>query len=179
MIKHASFYFSCCYNREIESMGVTEHTLLKSQLLKFYLLFVRVYRGKKLQLLKFSSNFYEISHDDSKDIIRTHNYGYFAFRAKMLFLDKNNFIFKNYRSFTETTVLGTQNILWKFELHQSIFFRFHMYWKFKIQRNKSEWCKTFLSIYFRRFRTNLTYFHSMTYFTGTYIHSRGCVQRQN
>ena len=63
-------------------MGVTEHILQKSQLLKFYLLFVKVYRGKRLKLLKFCINFYEISHDDRKNIIRTHNYGYFAFLAK-------------------------------------------------------------------------------------------------
>ena len=63
-------------------MGVTEHPLEKSQLLKFYLLFVRVYRGKKLKLLKFFINFYEISYDDSIDIIITHNYGYFAFLGK-------------------------------------------------------------------------------------------------
>ena len=82
VIKHSSFYFSSCYNRGIESMRVTEHLLQKSQLLKFYLLFVRVYRGEKLKLLKFSSNFYEISHNDSKDFIRTNNYGYFEFLGK-------------------------------------------------------------------------------------------------
>ena len=63
-------------------MGVTEQPLQKSQLLKVYLLFVRVYRGKKLELLQFSNNFYEISHDDSKDINRTHKYGYLAFWGK-------------------------------------------------------------------------------------------------
>ena len=34
--KNASFYFSCCYNRGIETMGVTEHILQKSQLLIVY-----------------------------------------------------------------------------------------------------------------------------------------------
>ena len=63
-------------------MGVTEHILQKSQLLKFYPFFVIVSRGKRLQLLKFWINFNEISHNDSKDIIRTHNYGYFAFLDK-------------------------------------------------------------------------------------------------
>ena len=42
---------------------------------------IRYGRGKdiekKVKTLKFSSNFYQISHNDSKDIIRTHNYGYF------------------------------------------------------------------------------------------------------
>ena len=33
-------------------MGLTEHPLQKSQLLKFYLLLVRVYRGKRLKFLK-------------------------------------------------------------------------------------------------------------------------------
>ena len=74
--------FFCCYKRGIESMGVTVHPLQKSQLLRFYLLFVRVYRGKMLKLLKFSSNFYKISHADSKGIITTHYYGYFAFLGK-------------------------------------------------------------------------------------------------
>ena len=45
---------------------VTWHTLQKSQLLKFYLLFVRIYRGNELYLLTISSNAYEISHNDSK-----------------------------------------------------------------------------------------------------------------
>ena len=35
-----------------------------------------------LKLMKFSSNFYKIAHDDSKDIITTHKYGYFAFLGK-------------------------------------------------------------------------------------------------
>ena len=37
---------------------------------------------------------------------------------------------QNYRSFTETTVIGTENILRKFELNQIIFSRFYSYWKF-------------------------------------------------
>ena len=35
VIKHVSLYFSCCYNRGIEAMGLTGHILQKSQLLKF------------------------------------------------------------------------------------------------------------------------------------------------
>ena len=34
--KNASFYFSCCNDRGIETMGVAEHISQKSQLLKFY-----------------------------------------------------------------------------------------------------------------------------------------------
>ena len=46
VINHASFNFSCCYNRWNEVKGVAERILQKSQLLKFYLLLVRTYRGK-------------------------------------------------------------------------------------------------------------------------------------
>ena len=64
-------------------MRVTEHPLQKPQLLKSYLFFIRVYRGKKMKPLKFSRNFYEISHDD-KDIIRTYYCGYFAFLGQIM-----------------------------------------------------------------------------------------------
>ena len=43
------------------------------------------------------------------------------FLVKMWFLNKNSFISQNYRPFTETTVMSTENILWKFELNQIIF----------------------------------------------------------
>ena len=33
------------------------------------------------------------------------------FWVKMWFLNKNSVSFQNYRSFTETTVMGTENIL--------------------------------------------------------------------
>ena len=46
------------------------------------------------------------------------------FWAKMWFLNKYNFISQYYRFFTQTTVIGTENILWKFELDQSIFLDF-------------------------------------------------------
>ena len=59
------------------------------QFLKFYWLFIRVYRGKKLSLLKFSSNFYQFSYNDSKDIIRTHKCGYFEFLGKNVVFDQN------------------------------------------------------------------------------------------
>ena len=44
--------------------------------------------------------------------------------AKNVFLNKNNSIPQNHRSFTETTVMGSGNILWKFELDQIIFLDF-------------------------------------------------------
>ena len=65
-------------------MRVTEHPLQKSQLLKFYLFSLGYIEEKQLKLLKFSHIFYEISHDDSKDIFRSHNYGYFAFLGKKM-----------------------------------------------------------------------------------------------
>ena len=40
--------------------------------------------------------------------------------------------------------MGTQNILWKKLARLDHFSIFHGNWKFKIQRNKWEWCKTFL-----------------------------------
>ena len=55
------------------------------------------------------------------------------FGQKMSFLNKSNFISQNYQPFTERTVIGLGNILWKFKLYQIIFFRFHRHWKFKIQ----------------------------------------------
>ena len=56
-------------------------TLQKSQLLKFYRLFIWVYLEKVVTLEVFKQ-FYEISHNDSKDMIRTHKYGNFAFLGK-------------------------------------------------------------------------------------------------
>ena len=55
-------------------MGVTEHILQKSQLLKFTYLSLGY-----IEVLQFCINFYEISHNDRKDIIRTHYHDYFAF----------------------------------------------------------------------------------------------------
>ena len=42
----------------------------------------------------------------------------------VFFFNKNNFISQNYRIFTESTVKGSGNILWKFELDQIIFLDF-------------------------------------------------------
>ena len=44
----------------------------------------------------------------------------------MWFLNKNNFLSQNFRLFffTETTVMGSGNILWKFDLDQIIFLDF-------------------------------------------------------
>ena len=36
------------------------------------------------------------------------------FWAKIWFLNKNKFIYQNYRSFAQTIVMYTENILWKF-----------------------------------------------------------------
>ena len=66
----------------MESVGINTPALQKSHLLTFYWLFIRVYWGKKLKRLEFSSNLYEFSHNDDKDIIRTYNHGYFAYFGK-------------------------------------------------------------------------------------------------
>ena len=44
--------------------------------------------------------------------------------------------------------MGSGNILWKFDLDQIIFLDFTGIENLKIQRNKSEWCKSFLGVYF-------------------------------
>ena len=63
---------------------------------------------------------------------------YFAFLCqKCGFFNKNYFISQNYRSFTESTVMGSGNILLKFEIDQVIFLDFTGIESFKIQRNKS------------------------------------------
>ena len=140
--------FLLLYHQGIEAMGVTEYILQKSQLLEFYSLFVRVYRGKRLLLLKFLINLYEISHDDRKDFIITNNYSTFAFLGK-----KCGFWIKIIASLKATGLLYRINSygfrkhslkIWAWSDH---FSRFHRYWKFKIQRNKSKWCKTFFEEY--------------------------------
>ena len=60
-------------------MGVTEHILQKSQLLKFTYLLLGYIEEKSCNFCSFCINFYEISHNDRKDIIRTHYHDYFAF----------------------------------------------------------------------------------------------------
>ena len=39
----------------------------------------------------------------------------------MWFMNKNGFMSQKYRCFTETNVMGTEKILWEFELDQIIF----------------------------------------------------------
>ena len=43
------------------------------------------------------------------------------FRVKMWFLNKNSFISQTTGLLQKQTVMGTENILWKFELNQIIF----------------------------------------------------------
>ena len=128
----------------IESMGVTEHPLQKSQLLKFYLLFVRVYRGKNWNFWRFLE-FFMKSHMMIVKTLSEHiimvilHWG-----QKMLFLNKNNFISQNYRSFTQTTVMGKEKILWKFELDQSIFLDFTGIGSLKYKEIRVSGAKLFL-----------------------------------
>ena len=105
--------------------------------------------------MKFSSNVYEISHNDSTDIIRTHNYGYFEFWGK-----KCGFWIKIISSLkTETTVMGTENILWKFELNRIIFSYFIGIWSFKHKEIRLGGANLFWGVYiFKMWEQLLTFY---------------------
>ena len=122
----------------------------KSQLLKFHWLFVRVYGGNKLYILKFSGNVYEILYINSKDIIRRHNYGYFVFFwSKMcFFLTKIVSSLETRGSFKETTIFGKWNILWKFELDLIIFLDFTGIGSLKNKEISVSGAKLFFEEYF-------------------------------
>ena len=62
----------------------------------------------------------------------------------MWFLNKNNFISQNYRSFSETTVMGLGKILWKFEHDQIIFLEFTGIESFKHKEIRVSGAKLFL-----------------------------------
>ena len=66
------------------------------------------------------------------------------FWVKKWFLNKKIFIAQNYRSFTETTVMGTENILWKFELNQIIFLDFTGIGSLKYKEIRVSGAKLFL-----------------------------------
>ena len=66
---------------------------------------------------------------------------HFGSKCWVLF-NKNSFISQNSQPFTETTAMNTFSENWS-----DHFSRFHRYKKFKKQRNKSEWCKTFFEEY--------------------------------
>ena len=86
-------------------MGVTEHPCKSHNFQNFTYFSLGYIEEKNLKLSKFSGNFYDISYDDSKDIIRTYNDGHFAFLSKKCgVLNKNYFFSQNYRSFKTTTV---------------------------------------------------------------------------
>ena len=66
----------------------------------------------------------------------------------MWFFNKNNCISQNYRSFTELTVMGSGNILLKFELDQIIFLDFTGIESLKYKEIRVSGAKLFLrSIY--------------------------------
>ena len=76
------FFLKFLQSRDwVKGEWVQTPTLQKSQLLKFYWLFIRVSRGKVLTFEVFQQ-FYQTSHNDSKGIILTHNYGYFELSGK-------------------------------------------------------------------------------------------------
>ena len=114
----------------------------------FYWLFLGVYRGKELSLLKYSSNFMK-SHTMIVKTLSEH------IGMAILHLWVKNEVFEQkwfhlsklpvfHRSNSNGYKIHSQKI-WAWSDH---FSRFHMYWKFKIYRNRNEWCKTFLmSIY--------------------------------
>ena len=100
----------------------------------------------------YESIFYQISRDDRKDItnVSEHihcSYGHFA-----VFGQKCGFCTKIISSLKNTVFYRIKSNrfrkhslkIWAWSHH---FSRFHRYWKFKIQRNKSELCKTFFEEY--------------------------------
>ena len=66
------------------------------------------------------------------------------FGPKRWFLNKNNFISQNYRSFYRINSNWARKHSLKIWACSDHFRRFHRYWKFKIHRNKSMWCKTYI-----------------------------------
>ena len=66
----------------------------------------------------------------------------------MWFLNKNNFISQKYRSFTGSRIMGSGNILWKFDLDQIIFLDFTGIGSLKYKEIRVSGAKLFLrSIY--------------------------------
>ena len=71
------------------------------------------------------------------------------FRIEMLFLNKNGFHLSKLPVFYINNSNRYRKHSLKIWADSDHFSRFHRYWKFKIQSNKSKWCKTFLmSIYY-------------------------------
>ena len=154
MIKHASFYFSCCYNRGIGSMGVTEHPLQKSQLVKFYYFSLGYIEGKCWNFWSFLAIFIK-SHMMIVKTLSQH-----MIMVILHFWAKNVVFEQKWIHLSKEPVFHTNNSNgyrkhslknWAWSVH---FSRFHSLWKFEIQRNKSEWCKTFFEEYICKLLTD-------------------------
>ena len=109
----------------------------------FYLFFVRGISREKVETFEVFLNFFMKSHMMIVKTLNHHNYGYSAFWGKMWILNKNNFISQNFVFHTNNSN-GYRKQSLKIWASSGHFSRFHRCWKFKIQRNKSEWCKTLL-----------------------------------
>ena len=69
------------------------------------------------------------------------------FGAKMWFLNKNHFIAQKYRCFTRSRVMGSGNILWKFEFDQIIFLDFTGIESLKYTEIRVSGAKLFWGVY--------------------------------
>ena len=114
--------------------------LQNSQLLEFYSLVFGVYGGENCIFLSFWAIFMK-THTMIIQTLSEHiMIVILHFSVKNLVFEQTSFIFQNNRSLRKSRVMDTENNLWKFEYDQIIFL--DEYLKFKIQRNKSEWCNT-------------------------------------
>ena len=125
-------------------MGVTEHILQKSQLLKFTYLSWGYIEEKSYNFCSFVSIFIK-SHTKtlSEHIIMIILHFLFknvVFKQKWFHLSKLVVFYRNNSNGSRKHSLK----IWAWSDH---FSRFHRYWKFKIQRYMSEWCKTFFEEY--------------------------------
>ena len=69
----------------------------------------------------------------------------------MWFLNKNSLMLQNYQSFTETVVMDTENILWKFELDRIIILDFTVIGSLRYKKIRVSGAKLFLSSIFTKF----------------------------
>ena len=87
---------------------------------------------------------YENSHNDSKDIIRTYNYCYFAIWAQTCVFEQKYFLLSKpglcYKQKHRNRYIKYYPKICPWSHYFATFYR---YLKFQKQRNKSEWCKTF------------------------------------
>ena len=151
MIKHALFYISSCYSWGINLMGVIP-PYSKSR--NFWNLshFIRKKGKKRKKVVTFKvflSNVNGIFHTYNKDTIKTSGNWYFEFLSeKVLFEQQQCHISKLlvfYWNKNNINEYRKQSLkIWAWSDYLSGIFR---YLKFKIQRNKHEWCKTFFDEY--------------------------------